>query len=128
MPDQAPEHAAEAEAREFAAAFRRFIDWSVQAADGGRRNEVSVLVADFLGPGRAAHSVVSRGLPGFEHVNLQTALNAWSAVGGRAVEVHGILMPPHHSLQLQQVVSAESVPNRLRLAASSSHSSGPSGS
>src|SRR6201999_621481 len=33
------------------------------------------------------------------------------------VEVHGLLLPPHHSLQLQQIVSAESVPHRLRLIA-----------
>ena len=71
-----------------------------------RRNEVAVLVAGFLGPDGAAHSVVSRDLPAFEHVNLQTALNAWSVRPGRAVEVRGVLLPPHYSLLLQQLVSA----------------------
>jgi len=113
MPDQAPE----AEAREFAAAFRSFLDWIHAADDEGRRNEVGVLVAQFLGPDGAAHSVVSRELPIFEHVNLQAAINAWSAHPGRTVEVRGVLLPPHHSLQLQQLVSAESVPGRLRLVA-----------
>jgi hypothetical protein len=113
MPDQAPE----AEAREFAAAFRSFLEWIHTADDEGRRNEVGVLVAQFLGSDGTAHSVVSRELPVFEHVNLQAAINAWSAHPGRAVEVHGVLLPPHHSLQLQQLVSAESVPNRLRLVA-----------
>ena len=112
-----PDHAPEAEAREFAVAFRKFIDWSVHAADGDRRNEVAALVSGFLGPDGAAHSVVSRDLPVFEHVNLQTALDAWSARPGRTVEVRGILLPQHYGLQLQELVSAERVPNGLRLVA-----------
>jgi cell division protease FtsH len=112
-----PDHAPEAEAREFAVAFRGFLDWVGNAADDDRRNEVAALAGRFLGPDRAAHSVVSRELPVFEHVNLQTALDAWSAQPGRTVEVRGILLPPHYSLQLQQLVSGESVPNRLRLIA-----------
>jgi len=112
-----PDHAPEAEAREFATAFRKFIDWSVQAADHDQRNEVAALIAGFLAPGGADHSVVSRNLPVFEHVNLQTAIDAWSAQPGRAVEVRGILLPPHHSLELQQLIGVESVPARLRLTA-----------
>jgi hypothetical protein len=113
MPDQAPA----AEAHEFAAAFRSFLEWIHRADDENRRNEVADLVAGFLGPDGVAYSVVSRELPVFEHVNLQTAINAWSASPGRSVEVRGILLPPHHSLQLQQIVSPESVPGRLRLIA-----------
>jgi len=112
MPDQAPE----AEARAFAASFRSFLDW-IHTADVDQRNEVAVLVADFLGPDGADHSVVSRNLPAFEHVNLQTAINAWSARPGRSVEVRGVLLPPHFSLQLQQLVSADPGPGRLRLTA-----------
>jgi DNA polymerase III delta prime subunit len=112
-----PDHAPEAEAREFAASFRSFLDWIYAQRDGELRNEVAVLVADFLGPDGAAHSVVSRDLPVFEHVNLQAALNAWSALPGRGVEVRGLLLPPHYSLQLQQIVSRESLPDRLRLIA-----------
>jgi len=110
-----PEHASEAEAREFAAAFRRFLDWVGQAVNEDRRNEVALLVQDFLGADGTAHSVVSRVLPVFEHVNLQTAVDAWSVLPGRSVEIHGILLPPHYSLQLQQIVGAEGLPNRLRL-------------
>jgi hypothetical protein len=118
MPDHAPEAvSSEAEAREFAVAFRKFIDWSVRASQEDGRNETAALVDRFLGPERGEHSVVSRDLPPFEHVNLQTALDAWSARPGRAVEVHGILLPPHYSLQLQQIVSGESVPHGLRLIA-----------
>jgi ATPase family associated with various cellular activities (AAA) len=112
MPDQA----LETEAREFAKAFRRFIDWTVQAADSDPRNEVTALISGFLGSASVDHSVVSRDLPAFEHVNLQTAIDAWSAQPGRAVEVRGILLPPHHSVLLQQIVGSEWT-GRLRLTA-----------
>ena len=82
MPDNAPE----ADAREFAAQFRSFLDW-IHAANREERSEVSTLVGGFLGPDGAAHSVVTRELAPFEHVNLQTALDAWSARPGRTVEV-----------------------------------------
>ena len=108
MPDQAPDH----QAREFAAAFRGFLDWvHSPAAGAGQRNEVSALVHDFLGPGGAHHSVVTRELPPFEHVNLQTAIDAWSARAGRTVEVRGVALPPHYGgLSLQQLVAGEGLP------------------
>jgi cell division protease FtsH len=113
MPDQAPE----VQAREFADAFRSFLNWIHASDSEGHRNEVAALVNGFLGPDGAAHSVVSHNLPVFEHVNLQTAIDAWAARSGRAVDVHGVLLPQHYRLALQQVVSAESVPNGLRLIA-----------
>jgi hypothetical protein len=61
--------------------------------------------------------VVSRELPAFEHVNLQAAIDAWSARPGRAVEVHGVLLPQHHMITLQQVVSGEMMAAGLRLTA-----------
>jgi hypothetical protein len=64
MPDQAPDD----QAREFAAAFRGFLDWVHSAAR--EDNEVSALVRDFVGPDGLHHSVVTRELPPFEHVNL----------------------------------------------------------
>src|SRR5580693_15288 len=106
-----PDHAPEAEARAFAASFRSFLDWIHQGdRESGERNPVAALVADFLGPEAAAHSVVSRELPPFEHVNLQTAIDAWSARAGRAVDVQGVLLPQHYRLGLQEIVSAEAVP------------------
>jgi len=107
MPDTAPE----TEARAFAASFRSFLDW-INASDRepGGRNPVVALVADFLGPEAAGHSVVSRELPPFEHVNLQTAIDAWSARAGRAVDVQGVLLPQHYRLELQEIVSGESMP------------------
>jgi hypothetical protein len=110
------EHAPETEAREFAAAFRSFLDW-VHATAAQERNEVSALVRDFLGPDGTRHSVVTRGLPSFEHVNLQTAVDAWSARPGRTAEVRGIAMPPHFGdLSLQQLVAGDALPP-LRLTA-----------
>jgi hypothetical protein len=91
MPDQAPD----SQAREFAAAFRGFLDW-VHSAASREENEVSALVRDFLESDGGHHSVVTRELPPFERVNLQTAVDAWSAHAGRAVEVRGIAMPPHY--------------------------------
>jgi hypothetical protein len=103
MPDNAPE----AEAREFAAQFRSFLDW-IHSARGEERSEVATLVGRFLGPDGAAHSVVTRELAPFEHVNLQTALDAWSARSARSVEVRGLTLPPHHATpSLQQLVGGE---------------------
>ena len=58
-------------------------------------------------------------LPAFEHVNLQTALDAWTAEPGRSVAVHGITLPPHYEpVTLQQLVTGEGIPP-LRLSAPS---------
>jgi len=106
MLDQAPDEAA----REFAAAFRRFLEW-IHGSDSLEANEVSALARDYLGPDGVQHSVVSRELPPFEHVNLQTALDAWSARAGRTVEVRGIALPPHYGdVSLQQLVAGEGLP------------------
>jgi ATPase family associated with various cellular activities (AAA) len=116
MPDEAP-GASDQQSREFAAAFRKFLDWVNATAGEDERNEVSVLVRDFLTADGAEHSVVTRELPPFEHVNLQTAVNAWSAAAGRTVEVRGIAVPPHYGgVSLQQLVADESLPP-LRLTA-----------
>jgi ATPase family associated with various cellular activities (AAA) len=112
MPDQAPDK----QAREFAAAFRDFLHW-VHSTVPGEDNEVSALVRDYLGPDGMHHSVVTRELPPFEHVNLQTAVDAWSARAGRTVEIRGITLPPHYGgLSLQQLVAGEALPP-LRLSA-----------
>jgi len=112
MPDRAPDD----QARDFATAFRGFLDW-VHSTAVREENEVSALVRDFLGSAGAQHSVVTRELPTFEHVNLQTAIDAWSAREGRSVEVRGIALPPHHGgLSLQQLVAGEALPP-LRLTA-----------
>jgi hypothetical protein len=116
MPETAPEAQAHEQAQEFAKAFRDFLEW-INGTARAERNEVTALVRGFLGPEAVAQSVVSRELPVFEHVNLQTAIDAWSASGGRTVEVRGIAMPPHFGgLALQQVIGGESLP-RLRLTA-----------
>ncbi len=108
----------EHEARQFATAFRLFLDWvHSDRNDSVDRNEVVALVQDFLGAKGHALSVVSRQLPVFDHVNLQTALNAWASQPNRSVAVHGITIPPHHgSVNLQQLITGESLPP-LRLSA-----------
>jgi ATPase family associated with various cellular activities (AAA) len=108
--------ASESEAQEFAAAFRSFLEW-VHSDAAAERNEVVALVGDYLGEDAAGLSVVTRDLPPFEHVNLQTALNAWSSEPGRQVAVHGFSIPPHHPpVTLQQVLTGEGMP-WLRLSA-----------
>jgi ATPase family associated with various cellular activities (AAA) len=98
--------ASDLEAREFAAAFRSFLEWVHSGGD--ERDEVAGLVKDFLGAEGVSRSVVTRPLPVFEHVNLQTALDAWSAEPGRDVVVHGLMLPPHYGgVTLQQLVSGD---------------------
>jgi hypothetical protein len=108
--------ASDSEAREFATAFQSFLEWVYREA-GEQRNEVVALVRDYLGEGAAEHSVVTRNLAPFEHVNLQTALDAWSHEPGREVSVHGFSIPPHFSpVTLQQLLTGEHMPP-LRLSA-----------
>jgi ATPase family associated with various cellular activities (AAA) len=108
--------ASDSEAREFATAFRSFLDW-IHRHDGEQRNEVVALVSDFLGERASDQSVVSRALPVFEHVNLQTALGEWSGEAGREVKIHGFSIPPHHPpVTLQQLLTGEHMPP-LRLSA-----------
>ena len=122
MPDKAPE----AEAREFAVAFRAFLDW-IGTSTREEHNEVVALITDFLGPEGSAHSVVTRELPPLEHVNLQAALDAWCARPGRTVDIRGITVPPHHEPPtLQQLVSAGSMaPIRLAAPALADLPNGP---
>ncbi|HWF52621.1 MAG TPA: ATP-binding protein [Solirubrobacteraceae bacterium] len=108
--------ASDGEAREFAAAFRSFLEW-VHSQEPGQGNEVVRLIGDFLGEEAVESSVVARSLPVFDHVNLQTALDAWSQEPGREVSVHGISIPPHHPpVSLQQLVTGQGMP-WLRLSA-----------
>lgn len=99
-------NASDTEAREFAAAFRAFLEW-LHGGAAGERDQVADLVRGFLGADAAERSVVTRSLPVFEHVNLQTALDAWSCEPGREVRVQGLMLPPHHGgVTLQQLVSS----------------------
>ncbi len=108
--------ASDSEAREFAAAFLSFLEW-VYSERRQERNEVVTLLGDHLGEGAAEQSVVTRSLPPFDHVNLQSALDAWSREQGREVAVHGFSIPPHHPpVTLQQLLTGEHMPP-LRLSA-----------
>jgi cell division protease FtsH len=106
------------EAREFARAYRSFLEWvHSDRHDARDRNEVVALIADHLGDEGHERSVVSRGLAVFEHVNLQTALDTWTTEPGRSVVVQGVTPPPHYGpVTLQQIVTGEGIPP-LRLSA-----------
>ncbi|MBN9608910.1 MAG: hypothetical protein BGO26_15100 [Actinobacteria bacterium 69-20] len=61
--------------------------------------------------------MVSRSLPTFEHVNLQTAIEVWVGRPGRSVTLRGVVAPPHFGpVSLQQLVAAQGIPP-IRLAA-----------
>ena len=104
------------EISEFAHSFAKFLDWvNATAHLEDRRNEVVVLVRDHLGADGARHSVVTRDLPPFEHVNLQTAINAWSTRDGRTVEVRGMTVPLHYGgLTLQNLVTGDGLRSEER--------------
>lgn len=110
------DHASVEQATEFAAAFRSFLEWVHDDARNAR-NEVANLVVDFLGLDRVRESVVSREWSPFEHVNVQTALNAWTAREGRSAVVRGVALPPHYGgFSLQQLTSGGGLPP-IRLSA-----------
>ena len=110
--NEPPPRASEAEARQFAAAFRSFLEWVHSPnADDGHRNEVSAFVREYLGSDGRRQSVVTKQFSPFEQVNVQTAINEWSSAPGRTVEVQGIALPPHYGgVSLQQLVSGEALP------------------
>jgi hypothetical protein len=98
--------------------LRALLDW-LHVPGQGAANEVVALVREALGPAGLEESVVARELSGFEHVNLQTALDAWSATGDRRVEVRGVVLPPHYvGMDLQQLMTGEALPP-VRLSAPS---------
>src|SRR5258708_3023183 len=113
-----PGRAADQGAREFAASFSKLLDWVHATVHAGEdRNPVAALVGDHLGSQGGEHSVVTRDLPPFEHVNLQAAIDAWSAQPGRTVEVRGMSLPQHYGgLTLQNLVAEDGLPP-VRLAA-----------
>ncbi len=107
-----PGRAADQGAREFAASFSKLLDWVHATVHAGEdRNPVAALVGDHLGSQGGEHSVVTRDLPPFEHVNLQAAIDAWSAQPGRTVEVRGMSLPQHYGgLTLQNLVAEDGLP------------------
>lgn len=104
------EGASDAEARRFADGLQALLDW-LHAPARGDGNEVVALVQDALGPAGRDHSVVARHMAAFEHVNLQTAIDSWTAAPGRRVDVHGVVLPPHFGeIDLQQLMTGEALP------------------
>lgn len=103
--------ASDDEARAFARSFGRLLDWLQVGAGSGSREEVVALLHEHLGEGGVRRSVVSRQLPPFEHVNLQAALDAWTAEPRRTCRVQGVALPPHFGgLTLQALLGGEGLP------------------
>lgn len=103
------------QAREFARAFRAFLEW-VHTEREQADHPVSRLLRQHLGEA-VEQSVVTAQLPTFEHANTQVALSAWLGEPGRSHAVHGLAMPPHFGgLTLHQLVHGEGLPP-LRLSA-----------
>jgi cell division protease FtsH len=106
------ERATSEQAREFAAAFRSFLEW-LHSDVAPRGHPVVDLIAGHLDQG-LDESVVVTSLPPFEHVNLQVALNAWLAEPGRSHAVHGLALPPHYGgVGLHQLIHGDVPPLRL---------------
>ena len=98
------------EAREFARSFRQFLEW-LHASQTDPDNPVVARVRAHLGAAGLELSVVSRTFAPFEQVNLQTALDSWTAEQARTVEIVGVTTPPHFgSFSLQQLIHGEGLP------------------
>ncbi len=107
------ERATPEQAREFASAFRSFLEWVHTGHEPSRDHPVVKLIATHLGAG-VDESVVSTSLPGFEHPNLQVALDAWLAEPGRSHTAHGLALPPHFGgIGLHQLLHGDIPPLRL---------------
>lgn len=101
----------EMQARDFAHAFRRFLEWVHDEETQSRANPVVARICDHLSVQSLEHSVVSRQLPPFEQVNLQVALDVWMSEADRSVVVQGLTLPPHFGgLELQQLLHGEGLP------------------
>ena len=104
--------ASDDEGRRIASALLGFLEWVHRTGPGASgAMEVVDLVRAHVGPDRARRSVVTRNVPVLDHVNLQMALDAWTAEAGREVVVHGIGVPPNYgSFTLQQLLGGEGLP------------------
>ncbi len=84
------------EARALARALQQLVEWAGATAHDGTTNPVTARLQEHVPAAARERSVVTRDLPPFQHVNLQLALEAWSAARGRTVEVLGVALPPHY--------------------------------
>jgi len=105
------------EARDFARSVQQFLEWVHDRPSSRQGNPVVERVQQHLSDAAREHSVVSRELPPFEHVNVQVALSVWIAESGRTVDVVGFSLPPHYDeVGLRQLVQGVHLPP-MRLSA-----------
>ena len=85
-------------ATQLAGSVMELLEWLGEVAPRTAREENAAiaLVAAHLGERGTSTPVVVREVPPFEQVNLQVALDAWSAEDGRTVAVHGLALPEQY--------------------------------
>ena len=107
-----PDHAPEAEAREFAAAFSAFLNWIHESdRESGDRNPVAALVAGFLGPDGARLTRWSAATcPCSSTSTCRRRLTRGRRARAAPWTCTASCCRSTTALELQQIVSAESLP------------------
>jgi hypothetical protein len=86
--------------------LRRAVHGVVGAARAGERSTLSRILADHLGVDHELE-VVEETWPGYEHVNVQAGLDAWSAEDSRVGSVVGIVGWQHRPFGLAELLAHE---------------------
>ncbi|TNM64150.1 ATP-binding protein [Streptomyces sp. NP160] len=93
-----------------AKAVTGLLEWA-QETTAERVPELVTRLRGHLGDGAADAAVVSREFAVFDRVNLQLALDAWTAEPGRSVEVVGYTIPPHFgTVDVAQMLQGSHLP------------------
>ncbi|WP_211319671.1 AAA family ATPase [Quadrisphaera granulorum] len=93
-----------------ARAVTGLLEWA-QETTAERIPPLVTKIRDHLGEGAVDAGVLSREFAVFDRVNLQLALDAWSAEHGRSVEVVGYTIPPHFgTVDVAQMLQGSHLP------------------
>jgi hypothetical protein len=90
--------------------LRRAVHGVVGAARAGERGTLARTLLEHLGTDDELE-VVEETWPGYEHVNVQAGLDAWSAAEGRATELVGIVGWQHRPFGLAELLGQEPDPH-----------------
>lgn len=105
--DQPPDGALKPELADVGRLVRRGMRAVVGAARAPERPSLSGILAAHLGADRAAFEAVEETWPGYEHVNVQAAVDAWLADPGRSAELVGIAGHQHLMFGLADLLADE---------------------
>src|SRR5215212_6878599 len=86
---------------------RRGMRAVVGAARAEDRPRLSRILAEHLGPGVGELDVVEEAWPAYDHVNVQTGLDAWLAASGRTSELVGVVSQHGQPVDLAQLLTQE---------------------